>query len=351
MNRLSRVVLLICLLASVPAPSYADDSYSDLSFPGCGVVSNRNSSYQFGMFNWIEYIVETQGAFDICGQWVVLVEANVVSVPNSGSSNVGLMYASVRKQVPVSAFNRVYQTNGRHYASGSIPNPFNGGWWPTGNTASFAMAVAPQVHYDPAAECMGSDGAWRDTWCDYKTYSPIIVDSLRDGYALTSVNRGVRFDLDADGVAEMVSWTERDADDEFLAMDRNGNGTIDDGSELFGDHTPAYPDGARVTTANGFEALKFLQSPSYGSSRVDATVDAADVPFRRLLLWRDANHNGISEPDELRSASDAGVVGVSTEYKEKKRRDRYGNEFRQRGTIVWQDGSDHVYDVWLRSRP
>jgi hypothetical protein len=350
MNRVSSFVMIVCLLACTPASSYAGDDLSSLAFPSCGVVSNRNSSHQFGQFNWIEYIVETQGVFDLCGQWVVLAEANVSGIANSGLTASGILYASARRQIMVPAYNRTYQTNGRHYASGTIPNVSNGGWWFTGNTASFATAVAPQAQYDPAMDCYFNDGVWRDTWCDMKPSSPVLVDPSGNGYALTSVNDGVRFDLDADGVPELVAWTERDSDDEFLAMDRNGNGRIDDGSELFGNHTPAYPTGPVVTTANGFEALKFLQSPSYGASRADAVIDAADAPFAQLLLWRDANHNGISEPDELRSLSDAGVVGISTEYKEKKRRDRYGNEFRQRGTIVWQTGRDAIFDVWLQSR-
>jgi hypothetical protein len=350
MNRLTPVVLLAGVLLVVPPSANASESSSSAGIPSCGVVSNRNSSHQFGQFNWIEYIVETQGVFDACGQWVVLAEANVVNVANSGLSASGIMYASVRRQVMVPAYNRTYQTNGRHYASGSIPNFFNGGWWFTGNTASFATPVAPQAQYDPALDCFFRDGIWRDTWCDFKPASPIIIDSSRNGYAFTSTSEGVRFDLDADGVPELVAWTERDSDDEFLAMDRNGNGRIDDGSELFGDHTPAYPSGALVTTANGFEALKFLQSPSYGSSRADDVVDARDGAFSRLLLWRDGNHNGISEPDELRRVSEAGVIAISTDYKEKKRTDRYGNQFRQRGTIVWEDGRDMLYDVWLQSR-
>jgi len=347
MTRVLSVLILCHLLALMPASTYAGDS-TEYAFPGCGVVANRNSSHQFGMFNWIEYVVETQGVFDICGQWVVQAEAHVVGIANSGSHAIGIMYASTRKQVPVPAYNRTYQTNGRHYTSASIPSPFAGGWWPTGNTTSFATPLAPQAQYDPALDCFNSDGVWRDTWCDYKPSSPIVVDSARNGYALTNVANGVRFDLNADGVAEMVAWTARDSDDELLAMDRNGNGRIDDGTELFGNHTPAYPSGPVVTTANGFEALKFLESPSYGNSRADGTIDAADVPFQRLSLWRDANHNGISEPDELRLLTDAGVIGISTEYKEKRRRDRYGNQFRQRGTIVWQDGSDALYDIWLQ---
>ena len=339
-----------CLLAVAAVPAQATEEMSSLSFPSCGIVVNRNTSHQFGSFNWIEYIVETTGTFDTCGRWFVLVEASVGGIPNSGLSAVGTLYAVARRQIPVPAYNRTYQTNGTHYTSALIPAFTNGGWWPTGNTVSFATPTAPQAMNDPAFDCFNNDGVWRDTWCDFKPSSPIIVDSARNGYALTSVSDGVRFDLDADGVAELVAWTDADSDDEFLAMDRNGNGAIDDGSELFGDHTPAYPSGPVVTTANGFEALKFLESPSWGASRSDGAVGIGDAPFARLLLWRDENHNGLSESGELRSAADAGVRGIATDYKEKKRRDRFGNEFRQRGTILWEDGHDFVYDVWLKSR-
>jgi hypothetical protein len=189
------------------------------------------------------------------------------------------------------------------------------------------------------ADDAGSDDDW----------SPIIIDVGRNGYQLTSLDDGVRFDLNADGVPEKVSWTHQDSDDAFLAMDRNGNGTIDSGAELFGNGTPAYPTGD-VTTPNGFEALKFLELPDYGRNLPDETLDGNDSSFSCLLLWRDANHNGVSEPEELVSARAAGVLAIPTEYKNKKHVDKYGNQFRLRGTVIWKDGFDFCFDVWLRRR-
>jgi hypothetical protein len=248
---------------------------------------------------------------------------------------------------------RRWQTNGKHYVSGVIPNPSCcNGWWPIGNTVSFADVERPPSS-DPAAQCaaQGSDYSWNGFECVYAPGSPIIIDSNRDGYHLTSVDKGVRFDLNADGTPELVAWTRADSDDGFLAMDRNGNGHIDDGSELFGNYTPAHADRADTTTPNGFEALAYLESPSYGASVGDGRIDGRDAAFTRLLLWRDLNHNGISEREEMQPLAAAGVVAIGTDYRNKKRVDKFGNEFRQKGRITWTTGEDAVFDVWLKWRP
>jgi hypothetical protein len=198
----------------------------------------------------------------------------------------------------------------------------------------------------------GSDYYWDGFDCVYAPGSPIIVDVARNGYHLTSVDRGVWFDLDADGTPEFTAWTKAGSDDAFLAMDRNGNGRIDDGSELFGNNTPAYANQKDLRAKNGFEALDFLHTPEYGASFNDKMIDARDAQFGRLLLWCDANHNGISEPDELTSLANAGVRAIGTEYKERKRVDRFGNEFRQKGEIFWSDGAkEPVFDIWLKWKP
>jgi hypothetical protein len=179
--------------------------------------------------------------------------------------------------------------------------------------------------------------------------SPLLIDAARDGYKLTSVADGVRFDLDADGIPEQVAWSRADSDDAWLALDRNGNGVIDDGGELFGNATPAYAGQTALRASNGFDALGFLEAPDYGVSVADGQLTARDGMYGRLLLWTDRNHNGLSEPDELRSAEASGVAAIGTAYQVKKKRDKFGNEFRQKGALTWADGSEEpVYDVWLQ---
>jgi hypothetical protein len=351
MRRFVASTMLVCLLA-FSASVFAEDSSYD--FPSCGSVTNRNNSWQLGPGLWVEYLVETSGVFDICGQWIVAVDARIVNVANSSIWAEGIMYAAARRQIPVSNYG-TYQTNGTHFASATIPNLICcGGLWRTGQTVSHATVRYPEYQQPSAADACAAQGwdyYWNGGECVFTPGSPIVVDVDRKGFKFTSVDDGVRFDLNADGSAELVAWTQAGSDDAFLAMDRNGNGRIDDGTELFGNHTPAYADRSDFTTANGFEALKFLGSPTYGISVPDGQITAQDAPFSRLLLWCDANHNGISEPDELTPAAAAGVLALSTDYKEKRRVDRFGNEFRQKGTITWVDGHGTAYDVWLQWRP
>jgi hypothetical protein len=337
--------VVVCLLVLPSLVGRAEEYEPGGGLP-CGAIGYTNRSHQFGQYAWVEYIVETLGALDICGQWFATTSAYVVGVPNSGMIETSVVYSQVRRQIPVPAYDRTYQVNGRHFASSSLIFIY----------ADFTSVSHATVGKDPREDFPPPDEGGGEQPCSDcedagsdDDWSPIIIDVARDGYRLTSLQEGVRFDLDADGVPEQVSWTRHDSDDAFLAMDRNGNGTIDSGAELFGNGTPAFP-GSEVTTPNGFEALKFLELPDYGRNLPDETLDANDASFSRLLLWRDANHNGISEPDELVPARAAGVVAIPTDYKAKRRVDRFGNQFRQRGTVIWQDGADFCFDVWLRRR-
>lgn len=124
-------------------------------------------------------------------------------------------------------------------------------------------------------------------------HTDITIPRDEQQFLLTSPAEGVKFDLNGDGIAEQTAWTAPRSKLAFVALDRNGNGRIDNGTELLGEHTVA---GAGSGINSLTEMLDAAGAPRAGSSL------AGDPLYDKLLLWEDRDHNGLSETGELRPA-------------------------------------------------
>jgi hypothetical protein len=195
----------------------------------------------------------------------------------------------------------------------------------------------PPIHPDP-----GPGGCIVN--CDGGTFDasgigtdPLLVD-LQGAYKLSGLDDAVAFDINAVGHRQLIGWTARGSGIAFVALDRNGNGQIDDGGELFGNATPL-SDGVRAQ--NGFEAL--AQYDSNG----DGIIDSQDRIWNQLLLWTDTNHNGVSEQGELTHVSDSSITAFEVSYRTVGRRDQFWNYLRYEGHLREAHRSHTFYDAFF----
>lgn len=212
---------------------------------------------------------------------------------------------------------------------------WNMSWWP--RKADNSLDVSQKKTFGPLKACTVykevADGGGGEPELGGNT--PIVIDLNNDGIVrLTDKAGGVRFDLNMGGDAEQIPWLA-DGNDGWLVM-FPPNGLITDGSMLFG---PGDKDNGYLLLA-GFDDNK------------DGVIDAKDGVWSEVLaIWRDLNHNGVSEPGELTHMPYSGIASISTEFKESRRKDKHGNEFRYRAKIKFVDGREgHSFDVILSAK-
>lgn len=190
---------------------------------------------------------------------------------------------------------------------------------------------------------------WNEMTCRCEPIScPIVIDVSGNGFNLTDSTNGVHFDLNGDAVREKLSWTSMNSDDAWLALDRNNDGMITTGAELFGNFTPQ-PDPPPDISKNGFNALAEFDRIENGGN-ADGKINHQDLIFDSLRLWKDANHDGISQASEIFDLSMLDVRAIDLDYQPSRRVDEHGNQFKYRAKVRDVQGASvgrWAWDVFL----
>lgn len=172
--------------------------------------------------------------------------------------------------------------------------------------------------------------------CGGSPKSPIVVNVDGELFKFSDDYNTVAFDMDANGIKENLGWTLKGSNIAFLAMDRNDNGSIDNGSELFSSVSPQ----PESLCPNGYLALKVLDTDS------DGRLTPSDELFSHLLLWTDSNHNGVSEKTELISVGKQ-LRAIDLHYVRSDRVDDAGNFLSLFGTAE-TNKREKIYIVDVR---
>jgi hypothetical protein len=171
---------------------------------------------------------------------------------------------------------------------------------------------------------------------DITYVTPLILDLNGDGIQTQKLSAGVVFDLDASGTKETVGWASNA--DGLLARDLNGNGQIDDGSELFGSAS-LLQDGSRAQ--DGYQALSQLDTNK------DGKISQADAAFGELAVWVDSNSDGLTERGELKSLTDLGITSLDLQA-QKTWIENQGNQIGLVSSYTNESGEKlAMADVWL----
>lgn len=170
--------------------------------------------------------------------------------------------------------------------------------------------------------------------------SPLIVDLNGDGVHTLDSDHGVSFDFEGHGHKSKRGWAH--PSDGFLVLDRNADGIIDVGSELFGNNSVGRD--ARLAK-DGFEALSFYDS------NADGLVSADDDIWKSLEIWQDKNADGICQQEELRSLDSWGIASISLDATIWGAFDESGNIHQLISSVQWADGKvSDIVDVLLHQQ-
>ena len=226
--------------------------------------------------------------------------------------------------------------------AGGLTDGYQGNVWPTWNADDVDAALRAsnglfddllRKVFNPAVAQAISDAFTGARSVPPPRIDPLILDLNGNGIETVAPNAAnpILFDHNGDGIKTGTGWVA--ATDGFLVLDRNGNGTIDNGTELFGDSTALAAGG---TAANGFAAL------AGQDTNADGVVNALDANFANLQVWQDLNQDGVSQAGELKTLTELGIVSLNLAKTANSQTLAGGNQIADLGSFVRADGTTAV---------
>ena len=197
--------------------------------------------------------------------------------------------------------------------------------------------------------CMGSICYWDEdaenfqlySWSEPDCITPLVLN-FDDAPVGFEPALATAFDMSSDGSCVSTDWPTAP----WLALDRDGDGFIRSGAELFGSatkmHTGSFAD-------NGFAALAELDDDR------DGRITSADPVFGELVLWRDADDDRVGAYGELRPLAESGIVSIDLGFSRRADCDGLGNCGLERAAFAYRTpsgeiASGEVVDVHLTCR-
>lgn len=197
------------------------------------------------------------------------------------------------------------------------------------------------AEYPGVRVCEEVDG--EPTWggCNSSSSSTPLVLSFDGGAVEYVTTMAGTFDLTGLGASVATDWPA--AATPWLALDRDGDGAIGGGEELFGSAT-VLASGARAD--NGFTALAELDGNH------DGWISPADEAWSRLVLWSDRDADRVSDAGELATLASRGVTAIALNYSRAPLCDARGNCEIERASFQFSEGGAQrtgaIIDVHLK---
>lgn len=180
-----------------------------------------------------------------------------------------------------------------------------------GREISFALELAMSRSY------------YEETNVSIRMGDAVLKDPLVlnfNGSAAQLTDTRFQFDLDADGEMDSIHFVKPGSG--FLVLDRNGDGRINDGSEMFG-----------ALTGDGFKELAALDEDGNG------WIDENDPAYQDLKIWsKDAQ--GVDQLSTLQAANVGAIslAQVATPFSIKDQNNQLQGQIRSTGVFLQETG-------------